>query len=31
VLSGVMMRYDESFQEVFAALDVLRTEGTPGL
>jgi hypothetical protein len=31
VLSGVIMRYDESFQEVFAALEVLRGEGTPGL
>jgi hypothetical protein len=31
VLSGVITRYDESFQEVFAALDVLRREGTLGL
>ena len=31
VLSGVIMRYDESFQEVFAALDALRGEGTPAL
>jgi hypothetical protein len=31
VLSGVIMRYDESFQEVFAALDVLRKDGTLGL
>jgi hypothetical protein len=31
VLSGVIMRYDESFQEVFAALDALRREGTLGL
>jgi hypothetical protein len=31
VLAGVIMNYDESFQEVFAALDVLRREGTRGL